>query len=69
MDRQTRRRLKKDTLETSAALDTRQNKEAVVWLLDHFVRERTKHYGDALARWHGWEMEGFFDHLQSYAEN
>jgi len=41
------------------------NNEAVVWLLHHFVGERTKHYCYALARWHKWETEGFLDRLRA----
>jgi len=41
------------------------NNEAVVWLLHHFVSERTKHYCYALARWHKWETEGFLDRLRA----
>jgi CHAD domain-containing protein len=32
---------------------------ALVWLMDHFVEQRTKHFRDALARWHEWETSGF----------
>jgi CHAD domain-containing protein len=40
------------------------SQEAAVWLLRHFVSERTKHYCDALIRWHEWETEGFLDRLR-----
>lgn len=40
------------------------NREAVVWLLQHFVSERTRHYCDSLARWHAWQTEGFLDRLR-----
>ncbi len=43
----------------------RQNTEAAVWLLQHFVSERTKHYAHSLARWHKWQTEGFLDQLRS----
>ena len=39
--------------------------EAVVWLLQHFVNERTKHYCRTLARWHKWETEGFLQGLKA----
>jgi CHAD domain-containing protein len=39
------------------------SQEASVWLLRHFVSERTKHYCDALRRWHQWETDGFLDRL------
>jgi CHAD domain-containing protein len=51
-----------DKLADHAALD-QPSREAAVWLLRHFVSERTKHYCDALGRWHEWETEGFLDRL------
>ncbi len=38
--------------------------EVAVWLLHHFVGERTKHYCYALARWHKWKTEGFLDEMR-----
>lgn len=35
-----------------------------LWLLQHFVKERTKHYGDALSRWSGWRATGFYLRLK-----
>ena len=58
-------RLKKDGLEAGAGLDPRRNNEAVVWLLHHFVNERTKHYCYSLARWHKWKAEGFLERLKA----
>lgn len=58
-------RLMKDPLEAGAGLDPWRNNEAVVWLLDHFVNERTKHYCDSLARWHKWKTEGFLERLKA----
>jgi len=58
-------RLKKDALAAGAGLDPWRNNEAVVWLLDHFVSDRTKHYRDALALWHKWETEGFLNRLRA----
>ena len=55
-------RLKKDS---GAGLDRWQNNEAAVWLLHHFVSERTKHYRHALARWHEWETKGFLNRLKA----
>ncbi len=55
-------RLKK---EKGAGLNRSQNNEAAVWLLHHFVSERTKHYCHALARWHKWETEGFLERLRA----
>lgn len=36
---------------------------AAIWLLRRFVKERTKHFRDALARWHEWETNGFAERL------
>jgi len=38
------------------ALDS-QNRATAVWLLDHFLKLRTKHVGKALAQWSDWEAE------------
>ena len=35
-------------------------REAAIWLLHHFTKERGKHFRHALARWHEWETGGFF---------
>ncbi len=34
-------------------------RSAPVWLLSHFTKARTKHFRDALARWHAWEQSDF----------
>lgn len=39
-------------------LDNLQHR-AAVWLLDHFTKERTKNFRDALARWDEWERTDF----------
>ncbi|HYO90972.1 MAG TPA: CHAD domain-containing protein, partial [Pyrinomonadaceae bacterium] len=36
------------------------------WLLQHFVKERTEHYDDALARWTEWKATGFYTKLNEY---
>jgi len=43
----------------------RRDHEVAVWLLHHFVAERTEHYCHALARWNKWETEGFLDRLKA----
>lgn len=58
-------RLKKEALEAGADPNPWRNNEAVVWLLHHFVSERTKHYCYSLARWHKWKTEGFLEHLKA----
>ena len=34
-------------------------RRAAVWRCKHFIDERTMHFREALARWHGWESEAF----------
>jgi len=34
-------------------------RSAAIWLLNYFVKERTRHFRDALARWHDWEESDF----------
>jgi CHAD domain-containing protein len=36
-----------------------QKRGAAFWLLNHFLKERTGHFQDALARWREWEATGF----------
>jgi len=38
---------------------------ASIWLLGHFVRLRTKHFRNALARWYEWETRDFSAHLRN----
>ncbi len=38
-------------------------KNAITWLLGHFARVRSKHYRDALDRWHDWDTENLLDEL------
>lgn len=40
-----------------------------LWLLQHFVRERTRHYTDALARWSAWKATGFYSRLKENLED
>jgi CHAD domain-containing protein len=42
-----------------------QLRRAAVWLLDHFTKERGKHFRHALARWEEWETTNFFARLES----
>ena len=37
---------------------------AAIWLLNHFTKERGKHFRRALARWHKWETGGFFERVR-----
>ncbi len=45
------------------------NRSAAIWLLDYFVKERTQHYRDALARWHDWEEGDFHARLTALLQN
>jgi CHAD domain-containing protein len=40
-----------------------ERREAALWMLEHFVGQRSKHYGEALAIWRGMEREGFASQL------
>lgn len=45
---------------TGAVMDISDpHRPAVIWLIDHFVKARTKHYRAALAAWHDWETNDF----------
>jgi hypothetical protein len=35
-----------------------------IWLLNHFAKERGKHFRRALARWHKWETSWFFERMK-----
>ena len=50
---------------TGAAGKREQTRRASVWLLNHFAKERSKHFREALARWEEWETTGFFAQLDS----
>jgi CHAD domain-containing protein len=34
-----------------------EDRAAMIWLLSEFTKRRTKHFREALARWHEWEMK------------
>jgi len=57
-------RLKKNDKSADNAGPDQRSQDAAVWLLRHFVSERTRHYCDAIERWHEWEAEGFLDRLR-----
>ncbi len=46
-----------------------QNRSAAIWLLDYFIKERTQHFRDALARWHEWEEADFNARLIALLQN
>lgn len=45
-----------------------QKRAAAFWLLDHFTKERTGHFHDALTRWREWEATGFQARLAGLLE-
>jgi CHAD domain-containing protein len=51
---------KKANSERATSEDER---DAMIWLLSHFSRLRTKHFRAALARWHEWEEKDFCNRL------
>jgi CHAD domain-containing protein len=58
-------RLKKSNRrKTDKANDPHYN-DAAVWLLRYFARQRTKHYRDALSRWHQWQTRDFLNNLKN----
>lgn len=42
---------------------------AAIWLLNHFTKERGRHFRRALARWHKWETGGFFERMREALED
>lgn len=42
---------------------------AAIWLLNHFTKERGKHFRRALVRWHKWEKKGFFERMVEALED
>jgi CHAD domain-containing protein len=42
---------------------------AAIWLLNHFTKERGKHFRRALTRWHKWETGGFFERMKETLRN
>jgi|ERR1044071_388719 CHAD domain-containing protein len=47
------------TGDTGSAEAQARNRSAAIWLLDYFIKERTQHFRDALARWQEWEETDF----------
>jgi CHAD domain-containing protein len=42
----------------------KEHEVAAVWLLAYFVRLRTKHFRNALARWRNWDINNFSEQLR-----
>lgn len=45
------------------------SRSAAIWLLDYFIKERTQHFSDALARWHEWEETDFHARLAALLQD
>ena len=60
-------RLDRQREESEDAADSRV-RLAAIWLLNHFTKERGKHFRRALARWHKWETGGFFGRMTEALE-
>ena len=56
-------RHREESEESDGAADARV-RLAAIWLLNHFTKERGKHFRRALARWHKWETTGFFERMR-----
>jgi len=54
-------RLKKKA--SSERATSHDERDAMIWLLSHFSRLRTKHFRAALKRWHEWEEKDFCNRL------
>lgn len=52
-------------VDTGSAQAQARNRSAAIWLLDYFIKERTQHFRDALARWHEWEATDFHARLNA----
>ena len=65
------KRLRRTSRRQEAA-DTRsaagEDQRALVWLLDHFSRARTKHYRASLRRWQEWQANHLLERLAAQLE-
>lgn len=55
-------RLKRESKVTQT-VENQERHDAVIWLLSHFVKTRTKHYRAALERWQNWTKDNFAERL------
>ncbi|HEX8890896.1 MAG TPA: CHAD domain-containing protein [Pyrinomonadaceae bacterium] len=54
---------------TTRESETQIEHQAVFWLLDHFVKQRTEHFCAALERWREWKTTGFQERLADTIHN
>ena len=59
------KRLRRVKVKAGEQATPQDERDAMVWLLSHFSRLRTKHYRAALARWHEWETKDFCNRLSA----
>jgi len=46
-----------------------QKRNAALWMLDHFVGERTSHFRSGLMRWHEWDRTAFLSTLSDIVDD
>lgn len=59
------KRLRRVKLKAGEQATPQDERDAMIWLLSHFSRLRTKHFRAALARWHEWEAKDFCNRLSA----
>lgn len=59
------KRLGRERRKAPEAATSQDERDAMIWLLSHFSRFRTKHFRAALARWHEWEAKDFCNRLSA----
>lgn len=57
------KRLRKEKTKAPDQPTPQDERDAMIWLLSHFTRLRTKHFRAALARWHEWDTKDFCNRL------
>ena len=56
-------RAREKRAEVKSVVEQSHARQAAVWLIGHFVKEREKHFRAALTRWHKWETVAFDERL------
>jgi CHAD domain-containing protein len=59
------KRLRRVKRRGSEAATPQDERDAMIWILSHFSRLRTKHFRAALSRWHEWETKDFCNRLSA----
>ena len=55
--------------EESPGAEYSQKRNAALWMLDHFVGERTSHFRSGLMRWHEWDRTAFLSTLSDIVDD